>query len=447
MTHQTNANETNTGERETNAAVSSARKRNPAESPEGQSRTTEHPTQTETDGQSPEMTVTPYAVEGEIDYEKLLEQFGADPLSDEQIHRLPDHPAVRRRIFYAGRDVDRYLAAAEAGEDHAIVTGVGPSGPLHLGHVLPLYLAKRFQDETGATVHLPFSDDEKYLAKDQTFASIGEHTRENLRDVLAIGFDPDRTRIVIDTADADVVYPIAVRLAKGLTPATVDAVYGEGPNVGLSFYPAVQATHLLFPQLVAGRQPTLIPIAIDQDPHVRVCRDLAGKEDLPVEKPGALLGRFLPSLAGPGKMSSSESVGDNAGASAGGHAPSIELGDDREAVARKIRDHAFTGGRESTAAHREHGGDPTVDVPFQYLRFAFEPDDETLDRLAADYRAGDLLSGELKEIAIERIAEFLEGHQRRRDALGDLETELEPYRLREKERSRALESVGVARIE
>ncbi|WP_339105527.1 tryptophan--tRNA ligase [Haloterrigena salinisoli] len=376
-------------------------------------------------------TVTPYAVDGEIDYEKLLERFGADPLTDEQINRFPDHPLLRRRTFYAGRDVDDYLEAAAVGDPHAIVTGRGPSGAMHLGHVLPLYLAKRFQRATGATVYVPLSDDEKFLAKDQSFDSIGEHTRENLRDVLAVGFDPERTRIVVDTADADVVYPIAVRLAKHLTPATVEAVYGDQDTVGLQFYPAVQATHLLLPQLVAGRQPTLVPIAVDQDPHVRVCRDVAAKEALPVDKPGALLGRFLPGLEGPGKMSSS------------GGAPSIELTDDPESVAETIRTHAYTGSRATLAEHREKGGDPTVDVPFQYLRFFFEPDDEELERIAADYRAGDLLSGELKELAIERISDFLADHQRRRAELGSLETELEPYRLTDRERRRALERAGV----
>ncbi|WP_126664179.1 tryptophan--tRNA ligase [Haloterrigena salifodinae] len=400
---------------------------------------TPNSTDSETNAESPAeetaaadgFTVTPYAVDGEIDYEKLLERFGADPLTDEQIARFPDHPLLRRRTFYAGRDVDDYLEAAAAGDPHAIVTGRGPSGPMHLGHVLPLYLAKRFQRETGATVYIPLSDDEKFLAKDQSFDSIGEHTRENLRDILAVGFDPDRTRIIVDTADADVVYPIAVRLAKHLTPATVEAVYGEQDTVGLQFYPAVQATHLLLPQLVGGRQPTLVPIAVDQDPHVRVCRDVAAKEALPVDKPGALLGRFLPSLEGPGKMSSS------------GDAPSIELTDDPETVAETIRTHAYTGGRATLADHREKGGDPTVDVPFQYLRFFFEPDDERLERIAADYRSGDLLSGELKEVAIERITEFLADHQRRRAGLGSLESELEPYRLTERERRRALERVGV----
>ncbi|WP_408956784.1 tryptophan--tRNA ligase [Natrinema sp. 74] len=378
-----------------------------------------------------EFTVTPYAVDGEIDYEKLLERFGAAPLTDEQIERFPDHPLLRRRTFYAGRDVDDYLEAAAAGDPHAIVTGRGPSGPMHLGHVLPLYLAKRFQRATGATVYVPLSDDEKFLAKDQSFESIGEHTRKNLRDILAVGFDPDRTRIVVDTADADVVYPIAVSLAKHLTPATIEAVYGTQDTVGLQFYPAVQATHLLLPQLVGGRQPTLVPIAVDQDPHVRVCRDVAAKEALPVEKPGALLGHFLPSLAGPGKMSSS------------GDAPSIELTDDPETVAETIRTHAYTGGRATLEDHREEGGDPTVDVPFQYLRFFFEPDDDALERIAADYRAGDLLSGELKDLAIDRITEFLADHQRRRGELDSLADALDPYRLTDHERQRALERAGV----
>ncbi|PCR91785.1 tryptophan--tRNA ligase [Natrinema ejinorense] len=396
---------------------------------------TDSTARTESNPSADQFTVTPYAVEGEVDYEKLLEQFGADRLTDGQVARFPDHPLLRRRTFYAGRDVDRYLEAAESGAPHAIVTGRGPSGPMHLGHVLPLYLAKRFQEETGATVSIPVSDDEKFLAKEQSFAAIGEHTRENLRDVLAVGFDPEKTRIVVDTADADVIYPIAVRLAKHLTPATVEAVYGEQDTVGLQFYPAVQATHLLLPQLVDGRQPTLVPIAVDQDPHVRVCRDIAAKEALPVDKPGALLGRFLPSLEGPGKMSSS------------GDAPSIELTADPDTVAETIRTHAYTGGRATLEDHRERGGDPTVDVPFQYLRFFFEPDDAVLERIATEYRAGDLLSGELKEIAIDRITEFLDAHQRRRAELGSLETELEPYRLTDGERRLALERAGVSSLE
>ena len=384
----------------------------------------QHDDRPASDDHSDDATVTPYEVSGEVDYERLLAKFGADRLTDEQVARFPDHPMLRRRVFYAGRDVDRYLDAAESGATHSIVTGVGPSGPMHLGHVLVFYLAKRLQETTGAYVYVPLSDDEKFYAKDLSFEEVAAATRSNLRDLLAVGFDPDRTRIVVDRLDADVLYPQAARFAADVRQSTVDATYGDPVNVGLSFYPAMQATHLLLPQLVHGRHPTLVPVAVDQDPHVRVCRDVAAKERFDVDKPGALLGKFLPSLEGPGKMSSSDD------------APAIELTDDRETARENVMQYAYSGGRADVDAHREHGGDPEVDVAYQYLHSFFEPDDERVARLAREYRAGELLSGELKAAAVDAIADFLDAHQERRAALGDLRTELEPFRLREGERER-----------
>lgn len=378
-------------------------------------------------------TVTPYEVAGEVDYGKLLERFGADRVTSEQVRRFPDHPMLRRGVYYAGRDVDAYLDAAGSGATHSIVTGVGPSGPMHLGHALVFYLAKTLQDATGATVYVPLSDDEKYLSKDLTFDEVGAATRENLRDLLAIGFDPDRTRFVLDTADADVVYPLATTFAKDVTQNQLEATYGRPDNVGMGFYPAVQTAHLLLPQLVEGAHPTLVPVAVDQDPHVRVSRDVAAKAGYPVEKPGALLGKFLPNLSGPGKMSSSEGE-------------AIYLTDDADAVEDKVLSHAYSGGRDSVAEHREHGGDPSVDVAFRYLRFFFERDDERLAELAERYRSGELLSGELKLAAVDAITEFLDAHRRRRDALGAVHEELAPYRLTADERERALSAAGVPRL-
>lgn len=377
-------------------------------------------------------TVTPYVVEGDIDYDKLLSKFGANKLTNDQISAFPDpiHPLVRRNVFYAERDVDRFLEAANAETLHSMVTGRGPSGPMHIGHIIPFYFVRYLQKQTNALVYIPISDEEKYLLKDLSLDEIDGHTRENLRDILAIGFDPDRTRIIVDTADADVVYPLATAFAKEVTQATVDATYGAPPNIGISFYPAVQAAHLLLPQLVDGRHPTLVPIAVDQDPHIRVCRDIASKRRYNVNKPGALLSKFLPSLGGPGKMSSSDD------------APSILLSDDRETVFEKIHQFGFSGGQSSVEAHREQGGDPTIDVSYQFLAYFFEESDERLDQLAREYRDGSLLSGELKELAATQIADFLEEHQRRRAEVGSLANELAPYRLAENERSRARKRVG-----
>ncbi len=375
-------------------------------------------------------TVTPYTVEGNVEYDRLLDQFGADRLTPEQKAQFPDHPLIRRDIFYAQRDVDAFLAAARAGETHSIVTGRGPSGPMHIGHIFPFYFAKYLQDQTGALVYIPLSDDEKYLVKDRTLAEISAYTRANIRDILTVGFDPDRTRLIIDSADADVIYPLAATLSKELTPSTVDATYGKSENVGRSFYPAVQAAHLLLPQLVIGRHPTLVPIAVDQDPHVRICRDIAAKQRYAVDKPGALLSKFLPSLDGPGKMSSSDDT------------PSIQLGDDRETVFEKIQAHAYSGGKRSIDAHRTHGGNPDIDVAYQLLFYFFEQSDEQVEHLAQEYRTGSLLSGELKEYAAEQIATFLETHQKRRAQLGPLSAELPKYRLSADERCDARRRVG-----
>ncbi len=123
--------------------------------------------------------------------------------------------------------------------------------------------------------------------------------------------------------------------------------------------------------------------------------------------------------------------------SSSGDAPAIFLTDDRETVEQKIQTHAYSGGRSSIDAHRELGGDPEVDVAYQLLYYFFEDDDEVVERLAEEYRSGDLLSGELKAYAAEKIADFLEAHQERRAALGDLKSELEPYRLTQDERTRA----------
>ncbi|MFC6726459.1 tryptophan--tRNA ligase, partial [Halobium palmae] len=201
------ADTTDESTEETNGTPTEEANGTPTEETNGTNRTAQR---SETD----EFTVTPYEIEGEVDYDRLLDRFGADRLTAEQHVRFsdPPHRLLRREVVYAGRDVDRFLDAAAAGETVSVVTGVGPTGPMHLDHLPQFYLAKYLQDETGAHVYIPLSDDEKHLLKDLSLPETAAHLRDNLRELLAVGFDPARTRIVIDTADADALYPTAVRL-------------------------------------------------------------------------------------------------------------------------------------------------------------------------------------------------------------------------------------------
>ena len=45
----------------------------------------------------------------------------------------------------------------------------------------------------------------------------------------------------------------------------------------------------------------------------------------------------------------------------------------------------------------------------------FEPDDKKLMKIHDDYKSGRLLTGELKEILIEKVIKFLKEHQKKRE--------------------------------
>jgi tryptophanyl-tRNA synthetase (EC 6.1.1.2) len=76
----------------------------------------------------------------------------------------------------------------------------------------------------------------------------------------------------------------------------------------------------------------------------------------------------------------------------------IYLTDDPKTVRTKIMKYAFSGGQPTIELHRKYGGNPDIDVSFQYLYMFFEPDDQKIKKIEEEYRSGKLLTGELKEI-------------------------------------------------
>jgi len=198
-------------------------------------------------------------------------------------------------------------------------------------------------------------------------------------------------------------YPEAIKIAKKLTSSAVKASFGltDRNNVGEFFYTSMQAVPAFLPSVLKKKKMAcLIPHAIDQDPHFRLTRDILPK--LGYYKPASIQCSFLPPLTGTsGKMSSTENH-------------SITLTDSPKDVARKINKYAFSGGQKTTEEHRKKGGNPDVDVSFQYLKMFFEPDDKKLQKIYNDYKSGKLLTGELKKILIEKINKFLKQHQQER---------------------------------
>jgi len=94
---------------------------------------------------------------------------------------------------------------------------------------------------------------------------------------------------------------------------------------------------------------------------------------------------------------------------------SIWTTDSPSEVKKKINKYAFSGGQKTIEEHRKKGGNPDVDVSFQYLRMFFEPDDEKLKKIYEDYKSGKMLTSELKNILIDKINVFLKKHQSNRE--------------------------------
>ncbi len=177
----------------------------------------------------------------------------------------------------------------------------------------------------------------------------------------------------------------------------------------------MQSAHILLPQFLEGPHPTIVPIGIDQDPYMRIVRDVAEHPEIGCIKPGAIHAKFMPALKGPGtKMAASDPES------------AIWLSDSPKDVERKVRKYAFSGGAATIEEHRKNGGNPDIDVSYQWLTL-FEEDDKKLKRIYDEYKSGKLLSGELKQILIDKLNEFLAAHQKRRMKAVD---EVEKYLLK-----------------
>jgi tryptophanyl-tRNA synthetase len=356
-----------------------------------------------------EMKVTPWEVSGDVDYNRLMEQFGVDPLTTKLEEKIAQHAGymhmqLRRGVYISHRDLDWWLKEYEKGNKVGLYTGRGPSGNVHLGHLLPWFFCKYLQDAFDADLYFQMTDDEKFLFNDnleleQTIAL----TYENALDVIACGLDPDKTHIFSDTDNIGSLYRIALKVAKKVTYSTAKAVFGfqDSDNIGMIWYPAMQAMTCFLQSVREGRNiPCLIPAAIDQDPYWRMTRDIA--EKMGYYKPSQIHAKFLPGLAKGGKMSASQPE------------TAIFTTDPPEEAAKKVMS-AYTGGRDTVEEQREFGGQPEICNVYAYYYFLFEEEDEALMERERACKSGELLCGMCKKDLSNRVKIFLRNFQEKRE--------------------------------
>jgi len=104
-----------------------------------------------------------------------------------------------------------------------------------------------------------------------------------------------------------------------------------------------------------------------------------------------------------GKMSSSDKK------------TAIYLTDTPELVKNKINKFAFSGGRPTLEEHKKLCGIPEIDVAYNWLYILLEEDDKKIKEIYTKYKLGEMTSGEIKKILVEKLNSFLEKHRQNKE--------------------------------
>ncbi len=362
-----------------------------------------------------DIIVTPWEVLGNLEdkaYIKLIEKFGTQSISLKLLEKIKKltgeiHPLIKSQYFFSHRDLDWLLTKYENGEHFYLYTGRGPSGFIHLGHILPWLFTKYLQDKFSSKLLFQITDDEKFLYNlGATKETISKYTSENILDIIAIGFRPDLTRIIVDTKHIHHLYPIATEIARKITFSTAKAVFGftNTTNIGMIGFPPIQAAPCFLPSIIEKKPtPVLIPAAIDQDPYWRITRDIAAK--LGFYKPAQIHSKFLPSLSRVSKMSSSRPE------------TAIFTTDEPEIVEKKVLS-SFTGGQATVSLQKKLGGNADICPVYSYLKYFFDNEKKSLERYIR-CKSGNLLCGECKSDLANNTRDFVIEFNRKREKAKD----------------------------
>ena len=287
-----------------------------------------------------------------------------------------------------------------------ILTGDRPTGKLHLGHWIgSIENRVRLQDEYEcffivADLHTLTTKPEK-----EAIAEVPGHIREMVLDYLALGIDPEKSTIFVqsalaETSELQLILSMLVSLPRlERLPTIKDMADAAGLEVmpfGLVGYPVLQAADILLPRS------NLVPVGRDNQAHVEITREIARRfnnlygEVFP--EPDVLISEvpILPGIYGQQKMSKSL---NNA----------IMISDDENTVNQAVM-------RMYTDPNRVRADVPgTVEGnPVFIYHDAFNPDQTEVDDLKTRYRAGKVGDVEVKKKLAKALNTFLEPVRQRR---------------------------------
>jgi tryptophanyl-tRNA synthetase len=210
------------------------------------------------------------------DYRKLFEEFGIE-VFEEVLPRIPSpHYLMRRGVIFGHRDYRPVAEAMANDEPFAALSGFMPTGDPHIGHKL-VFDELIWHQERGGEAYGLIADMEAHAARGLSWDEIDEHTESYLLSLIALGFDPEDGTLYRQSANREV-QDLAFELGTKANFSELGAIYDFDGETEVSYMQSVvtQMADILYPQL-DGPKPTVIPVGPDQDPHMRLARDLAGR--------------------------------------------------------------------------------------------------------------------------------------------------------------------------
>jgi len=408
--------------------------------------------------------VNPWGNNQAQDYQAVFSEFGIDPISM-VLPDLPEVPAfIRRGIVVGQRDYRAIARAIRDGTPYYVMTGFMPSGHPHLGHLMVMKEVV-WHVRHGGTGYIAIADREAHAVRGTSWEKCREYGEEYLACLRALGY----RGTTYYQSENHPLHALAFEASTKVNFSELSAIYGFGPETSLSHAESVitQVADILFPQVDRGPAPTVVPVGIDQDPHLRLTRGIAHKlrmftveeregyvsvrsKNAPQEAvsavheafPGSkkfeghvdIRGRplrevvelvreierehggygffipsstyhiFMPGLQG-GKMSSSvpESL--------------FTFTEGDESIGKKVKN-ALTGGRMTVEEQKRLGGEPDKCSIFLLNLFHLVEDDRELEEIRKACREGRLLCGPCKKATLDRVWAFLKDFRDRMDDSG-----------------------------
>jgi tryptophanyl-tRNA synthetase len=414
------------------------------------------------------------------DYDKLYSAFGISHFNP-LLKRIPSPMRyMRRNIIFGHRDYERVLDAILGQKKFAVMSGFMPSGEVHLGHKMVMEEIIWHQ-ERGGSAHFAVADMEAHSVRGVSWKDCKKIGDDYILSLIALGFKPSG-RIYFQSKDSDV-KDLAFELGSEVNFSEMSAIYGltNEAHVSHMLSAVVQSADILAPQLekFGGPKPVVIPVGADQDPHIRLTRDIAArarkltvnsredhiridvktKDDIDAMKD--IERKFKKNKTGlhelhldiyGAKYEEVAEVADKAEIKIGGYAftpPSslyhrfmsgltggkmsssvpesyIALTEPPNDAAAKVRK-AKTGGRATAGEQKKLGGIPEECVVYELMLFHLIEDDNEIGDIHRDCKGGKMTCNSCKEHAANLVFKFLKEHQ---DARKDAERRLREYGIK-----------------